>query len=64
MEFECREQNPKCFIIRKTLTEVADAGCLDKDSKALLIEGKEVTSIHRLRIDFKYFVCPRLFFAL
>ena len=40
-EFEIRKQNPDVYVIRKTLTEVADQGSLDQDRK-LFVDGKEV----------------------
>ena len=40
-EFEIRKQNPDVFVIRKTLTQVAKEGELDKD-KRLIIGKKEV----------------------
>ena len=41
-EFEIRSQNPSVYVIRKTLTEVANEGKLS-DDKRLFVDGKEVT---------------------
>ena len=43
-EFEIRKQNPAVYVIRKTLTEVANQGKLTED-KRLFIEGHEVILI-------------------
>ena len=40
-EFEIRKQNPSVYVIRKTLTQVADEGKLTSD-KRLIVDGKEV----------------------
>ena len=44
-EFEIRKQNPDVYVIRKTLTEVADQGRLD-DEKRLFIGKDEVAVIY------------------
>lgn len=44
-EFEIRRQNPDVFVIRKSLTEVADQGHLDED-KRLIVDGHEVAVIY------------------
>ena len=52
-EFEIRKQNPDVYVIRKTLTEVADQGRLD-DEKRLFIGKDEVAVIY-----FRY-VCHKI----
>ena len=49
-EFEIRKQNPSVYVIRKTLTQVADEGKLTGD-KRLIVDGKEV----RKSLLFAYF---------
>lgn len=44
-EFEIRKQNPSVYVIRKTLTQVADEGKLTSD-KRLIVDGKEVAMIY------------------
>jgi len=45
-EFEIRKQNPDAFVIRKTLTEVAKDGYLEKGSKKLFVEKQEVAVVY------------------
>ena len=52
-EFEIRKQNPDVFVIRKTLTEVADQGRLD-DEKRLFIGKDEVAVIYFRYVDTKF----------
>ena len=40
-EFEIRKQNPSVYVIRKTLTEVANEGKLMED-KRLFVDNQEV----------------------
>ena len=40
-EFEIREQCPSVYVVRKTLTQVADEGSLTSD-KRLIVDGHEV----------------------
>ena len=40
-EFEIRKQNPSVYVVRKTLTQVADEGKLTSD-KRLMVDGHEV----------------------
>ena len=49
-EFEIRKQNPNVFVIRKTLTEVAEQGTLD-NQKRLWIEGKEVSQENKVETE-------------
>ena len=42
-EFEIRKQNPSVYVIRKTLTQVADEGKLTGD-KRLIVDGHEVSA--------------------
>ena len=44
-EFEIRRQNPDVFVLRKTLTEVADHGRLDSE-KRLFIGDIEIAVIY------------------
>ena len=44
-EFEIRRQNPDVYVVRKTLTEIADEGRLTED-KRLMIDGKEVGVVY------------------
>ncbi len=44
-EFEIRKQNPDVFVIRKTLTEVADEGRLD-ENKRLFVGKDEVAVVY------------------
>jgi len=44
-EFEIRRQCPEVFVIRKTLTELADRAVM-KEDKSLWIDGKEVAVIY------------------
>jgi len=44
-EFEIRRQCPDVFVIRKTLTEIADRGVM-KEDKSLWIDGHEVAVIY------------------
>jgi len=44
-EFEIRNQCPEVFVIRKTLTDLAERGSLTED-KRLMIDGKEVAVIY------------------
>merc|ERR1711988_428657 len=44
-EFEIRNQCPEVFVIRKTLTDLAQRGSLTED-KRLMIDGKEVAVIY------------------
>ena len=41
-EFEIRKQNPSVYVVRKTLTQVADEGKLTGD-KRLIVDGHEVS---------------------
>ena len=41
-EFEIRNQDPSVYVIRRTLTQVANEGKLS-DDKRLFVDGKEVT---------------------
>jgi glutathione synthase len=41
-EFEIRRQNPDAYVIRRTLTQIADSATLDAD-KRLFVDGKEVS---------------------
>ena len=43
-EFEIRKQNPSVYVVRKTLTEVANQGKLMED-KRLFVDGHEVILI-------------------
>ena len=52
-EFEIRKQNPSVYVIRKTLTQVADEGKLTSD-KRLIVDGKEVR-ISLLFLNFNHF---------
>jgi len=45
-EFEIRKQNPDAFVVRKTLTEVAKDGYLEKDSKKLFVGKQEVAVVY------------------
>ena len=56
-EFEIRKQNPSVYVIRKTLTQVADEGKLTSD-KRLIVDGKEVR-ISLLFLNFNHF-CLKL----
>ena len=42
-EFEIRKQNPSVYVVRKTLTQVADEGKLTGD-KRLIVDGHEVSA--------------------
>eukprot|EP00095_Tigriopus_kingsejongensis_P004650 maker-scaffold29_size597861-snap-gene-4.34 protein:Tk04650 transcript:maker-scaffold29_size597861-snap-gene-4.34-mRNA-1 annotation:"glutathione synthetase-like isoform x1" len=44
-EFKIREMNPDVFVIRKTLTEVAEEGKLDSERR-LFVDGSEVAVIY------------------
>ena len=44
-EFEVRRQCPDVFVVRKTLTQIADSGVLTED-KRLLVDGVEVGVIY------------------
>merc|ERR1712002_875143 len=44
-EFEIRRQCPDVFVIRKTLTQIAETGTLTQDKK-LLIDGVEIGVIY------------------
>ena len=45
-EFEIRKQNPDVFVVRKTLTEVANEGYLEEGSKKLYIGKNEVAVVY------------------
>jgi len=45
-EFEIRQQNPDVFVLRKTLTEVAERGSLDEKTRKLFVEGIEVAMVY------------------
>ena len=45
-EFEIRRQNPDVFVLRKTLTEVAERGSLDAATKKLFVDGVEVAMVY------------------
>lgn len=45
-EFEIRRQNPDVFVVRKTLTEVAEQGVLDEVTKRLKVNGEEVAVVY------------------
>ena len=56
-EFEIRKQNPSVYVIRKTLTQVADEGKLTSD-KRLIVDGKEVRiSLLFLNFNHFYLIC-------
>lgn len=44
-EFKIRELNPDVFVVRKTLTEVANEGKLDAE-KRLFVDGQEVAVVY------------------
>jgi len=44
-EFEIREQCPSVYVVRKTLTQVADEGSLTSD-KRLIVDGHEIAMIY------------------
>merc|ERR1712029_789465 len=44
-EFKIRELNPDVFVIRKTLTEIANEGTLD-EKKRLVVDGHEVAVVY------------------
>ena len=45
-EFEIRRQNPDVFVVRKTLTEVAEQGKLVSDDSRLFVDGHEVAVVY------------------
>jgi len=45
-EFEIRRQNPKVFVVRKTLTEIAKEGQLVGDDSRLMVDGHEVAVVY------------------
>ena len=45
-EFEIRKQNPDVWVLRKTLTEVAERGSLDEKTRKLFVEGVEVAMVY------------------
>jgi len=45
-EFEIRRQNPDVFVVRKTLTEVAEQGKLVNDDSRLFVDGHEVAVVY------------------
>ena len=44
-EFKIRELNPEVYVIRKTLTEIANEGKMD-ENKRLIVDGQEVAVIY------------------
>jgi len=45
-EFEIRRQNPDVFVLRKTLTEVAERGSLNEATRKLFVDGVEVAMVY------------------
>jgi len=45
-EFEIRRQNPDVFVVRKTLTEVAQEGKLQGEDRRLFVDGQEVAVVY------------------
>ena len=45
-EFEIRKQNADVFVLRKTLTEVAERGSLNEKTRKLFVDGIEVAMVY------------------